>query len=161
LTVTFPRAVGQVPAYYYHKPSARRGYLFSDNSPLFPFGHGLSYTSFAYRNLTVTPSTILPGGTASVRVEVTNTGGRNGDEIVQLYIRDRASSVTRPVKELKGFERISLSPGQTKTVEFKITPDLLAFYDMHMERIVEPGFFDIMVGRGSADVQTVELQVGE
>ncbi|HSN77468.1 MAG TPA: glycoside hydrolase family 3 N-terminal domain-containing protein, partial [Anaerolineae bacterium] len=117
LPITFPRSVGQLPAFYNHKPSARRGYLFHNNTPLFPFGHGLSYTTFAYSNLRVTPERIEPDGQALVRVEVTNSGRHAGDEVVQLYLRDQVSSVTRPVKELKGFRRITLQPGETQTVE--------------------------------------------
>lgn len=161
LPITFPRTVGQLPAYYYHKPSARRGYLFSDKEPLFPFGHGLSYTTFRYDNLRLSTERIRPGETATVQVEVTNTGNRMGDEVVQLYIRDRVSSLTRPVKELKGFQRITLAPGETRTVEFTLTPDKLSFLDERMECIVEPGQFEIMVGASSARLDTVLLEVVE
>src|SRR6266850_596489 len=146
LPVTFPRSVGQLPSYYNRKPTARRGYLFTSKEPLFPFGHGLSFTTFEYSNLSVSPAQIGPVGQAKVSVKVTNTGKRAGDEIVQLYIHDLVSSVTRPVMELKDFKRISLAPGESKVVEFVITPDKLSFLDLNMNRIVEPGWFDIMVG---------------
>ncbi|MCA1577490.1 MAG: glycoside hydrolase family 3 C-terminal domain-containing protein [Acidobacteria bacterium] len=160
LPISFPRSVGQVPIYYNQKPSGRRGYLFADKSPLFPFGFGLSYTTFSYAQPTVAPARIAPDGHAKVTVAVTNTGKRVGDEIVQLYIRDLVSSVTRPIIELKDFKRISLQPGETKTVEFTITPDKLWFYDLNMKRVVEPGTFDIMVGPSSVKHQTVKLEVG-
>ncbi len=159
LPITFPRSVGQIPAFYNHKPSARRGYLFHSNAPLFPFGHGLSYTTFAYDNLRVTPQQIAPDGGAVVRVEVTNTGRRAGDEVVQLYLRDRVSSATRPVKELKGFRRITLQPGETQTVEFTLTLEHLQFLDARMQLVVEPGLFDVMVGGSSSNLETITLEV--
>jgi beta-glucosidase len=159
LPVSFPRSVGQLPIYYNHKPTARRGYLFTNKEPLFPFGYGLSYTTFAYSNLKVSPEKIEPGEQATASITVTNTGKVKGDEIVQLYIRDRVSSVTRPVKELKGFERISLAPGESRTVSFTITPDKLSFLNLNMQRVVEPGAFDIMVGQSSVKFQTVQLEV--
>jgi beta-glucosidase len=159
LPISFPRSVGQLPIYYNQKPSARRGYLFTDKSPLFPFGYGLSYTTFSYGKPGVSPAQMAPNGQAKVSVEVTNTGKRAGDEIVQLYIRDLVSSVTRPIKELKDFKRISLRPGETKTVEFTITPDKLWFYDLNMKRVVEPGTFEIMIGPSSAKHQSVNLEV--
>jgi beta-glucosidase len=159
LPISFPRSVGQVPVYYNQKPSGRRGYLFADKSPLFPFGFGLSYTTFSYGPPTVAPVQIAPNGQAKVTVAVTNTGKRTGDEIVQLYIRDVVSSVTRPIIELKDFKRISLQAGETKTVEFTITPDKLWFYDLNMKRVVEPGTFEIMVGPSSVKHQTVKLEV--
>ncbi|MFN2511087.1 MAG: glycoside hydrolase family 3 N-terminal domain-containing protein [Pyrinomonadaceae bacterium] len=159
LTVTFPRSVGQLPAYYNRKPTAKRGYLFTSKEPLFPFGFGLSYTTFAYSKLNVSPAQIGPGGQAKVSVTVTNSGKRAGDEIVQLYIRDLISSVTRPILELKDFKRISLTPGESKTVEFLITPDKLSFLDLNMNRVVEPGWFDIMVGTSSVKYETAKLEV--
>ncbi len=161
LPITFPRSVGQLPAFYNHKPSARRGYLFDDNAPLFPFGHGLSYTTFVFGNLRVTPERIAPDGTAIVRVEVTNSGPLAGDEVVQLYLRDQVSSVTRPVLELKGFRRVTLQPGETQTVEFLLGPQQLQFLDVRMQPVVEPGLFDVMVGSSSAQVQTVVLEVSD
>jgi beta-glucosidase len=159
LPISFPRSVGQLPIYYNQKPSGRRGYLFADKSPLFPFGYGLSYTTFSYGKPTVTPVRIAPNGQAKVSVTVTNSGKRAGDEIVQLYIRDLVSSVTRPIKELKDFKRISLQPGETKTVEFVITPDKLWLYDLNMKRIVEPGMFEIMIGPSSVKHESVNLEV--
>jgi beta-glucosidase len=159
LPVTFPRSVGQLPFYYNHKPTARRGYIFANKEPLFPFGHGLSYTTFTYSNLKLSPEKIDSGEQTTVSITVTNTGKLKGDEIVQLYIRDRISSVTRPVKELKGFARLSLAPGQSEIVSFAITPDKLSFLNLNMERVVEPGVFDIMVGPSSVKFQTAQLEV--
>ena len=159
LTISFPRSVGQLPLYYNRKPTARRGYLFANKEPLFPFGFGLSYTTFSYSNLKVNPERIGVAGDAKVSVVVTNTGKRAGDEIVQLYIRDLVSSVTRPIIELKDFRRISLAPGESKTVEFVITPDKLSFLDLNMKSVVEPGWFDIMVGTSSVKYETVKLEV--
>jgi beta-glucosidase len=165
LPITIPRNVGQVPTYYYRKPSARRGYLFSDKEPLFDFGHGLSYTTFKYANLKVTPDKIDPRrdatASATVAVDVTNTGKLAGDEIVQMYIRDDVGSVTRPVKELKDFARISLKPGETKNVQFRITPDKLWFLNEDMQRVIEPGMFTIMVGPSSRNdkLLTAKLEI--
>ena len=162
LPITFPRSVGQLPAYYNHKPSARRGYLWAEKTPLFPFGHGLSYTTFEYKNLQVTPAKIKKDGQAIVSVEVTNSGRRSGDEVVQLYIRDVVTErVTRPVKELKGFRRITLQPGEQRMVEFPLTADELFFLNENMMRVVEPGMFEIMIGSSSAELQTAQLEVVE
>ena len=159
LTISFPRSVGQLPLYYNRKPTARRGYLFANKEPLFPFGFGLSYTTFAYSNLKIDPARIGPSDNAHVSVTVSNTGKRAGDEIVQLYIRDLVSSVTRPIMELKDFKRISLAPGESKVVEFVITPDKLSFLDLNMKSVVEPGWFDIMVGTSSVKYDRVKLEV--
>jgi beta-glucosidase len=159
LTISFPRSVGQIPLYYNLKPTARRGYLFANKEPLFPFGFGLSYTTFAYSNLKVSPARVGVAGETKVSVTVSNTGNRAGDEIVQLYVRDLVSSVTRPIKELKDFKRISLAPGESKTVAFVITPDKLSFLDLNMRNVVEPGWFDIMVGTSSVKYETVKLEV--
>ena len=161
LPITFPRSVGQVPVFYNYKPSARRGYLFDEVSPLYAFGYGLSYTSFALKNLRLTKRRIKPGGSTRALIDVTNTGKREGTEVVQMYIRDLVSSVTRPVKELKGFRKVRLKPSETTTVALDITPDELSFYDRHMKYIVEPGEFEIMVGNSSrdGDLQKVVLQV--
>jgi beta-glucosidase len=161
LPITIPRSVGQLPDYYYAKPSARRGYLFNSNAPLFPFGFGLSYSTFRYDRLRVTPATIPTSGTATVEVDITNTSDRVGDEVAQLYIRDEVSSVTRPIKELRGFERISLKPGETKTVRFQLGPKELEFYDRQMKRVVEPGKFKIMVGPNSVNMIETLLNVTE
>ncbi|HEV2830240.1 MAG TPA: glycoside hydrolase family 3 N-terminal domain-containing protein [Pyrinomonadaceae bacterium] len=159
LTVTFPRSVGQLPAFYNRKPTARRGYLFTSKEPLFAFGFGLSYTTFDYSNLQVSPAQIRPKDQTRVSLTVSNTGKRAGDEIVQLYIRDLVSSVTRPIMELKDFKRISLAPGESKTVEFIITPDKLSFLNLNMENVVEPGWFEILVGTSSAKYHTAKLEV--
>ena len=120
-------------------------------SPLYAFGYGLSYTTFAIQNVRLEKKTIRANAATRVMADVTNTGKREGVEVVQMYIRDVVSSVTRPVKELKGFQKISLRPGEKRTVSFEITPDLLAFFDVNMEYVVEPGEFVIMVGNSSRD----------
>lgn len=159
LPVSFPRSVGQLPLFYNRKPTAMRGYLFASNRPLFPFGHGLSYTTFSYSAPTVSPARIPPGGRAKVSVEVTNTGHRAGDEVVQLYIRDEVSRATRPVMELKGFRRITMAPGERRTVTFDVGPEQLSYHGLDLRRIVEPGRFRLMVGGSSAEVKSVELDV--
>jgi beta-glucosidase len=158
LPMTFPRDPGQLPLYYNHKPSGCRShwqgdYIDMSVTPLFPFGHGLSYTQFAYSNLQITPEAVAPTGTVTISIDVKNTGPREGDEVVQLYLSDRAGSVTRPVRELKGFKRITLQPGETKTVIFKVPVTHLAFYNRAMEVVVEPGAVDVMVGSSSADIR--------
>jgi beta-glucosidase len=159
--MTIPRSAGHLPSFYNYKPSARRGYLFDDVSPLYPFGFGLSYTTFAFRNVRLEKKILRPDERTRVLVDVTNTGKREGTEVVQLYIRDQVSSVTRPVKELKGFQKISLKPGETRSVALDITPESLAFYDVNLRYVVEPGEFDILVGNSSrdADLQKVVLTV--
>jgi beta-glucosidase len=161
LPITIPRSAGHIPAFYNHKQMARRGYLFDDVSPLYAFGYGLSYTSFEIGNVRLTKDRIGPDGATKAMADVTNTGQRQGTETVQMYIRDRVSSVTRPIKELKGFQRVSLEPGETRTVTFEIVPELLAFYDIDMNYVVEPGEFEIMVGNSSrdCDLETVILTV--
>jgi beta-glucosidase len=161
LPITIPRSAGHLPAFYNHKPMARRGYLFDDVSPLYPFGFGLSYTTFKIEDVRLAKKSIARDGSTRVMARLTNTGDREGSEVVQMYIRDKVSSVTRPVKELKGFERITLQPGESRDVAFDITPDHLAFYDIDMKYVVEPGEFDIMVGNSSrdSDLQSVLLTV--
>jgi beta-glucosidase len=161
LPITIPRSAGHLPAFYNYKPSARRGYLFDDVSPLYPFGFGLSYTTFAFKNVRLAKKKIRAGESTRVFVDVKNTGKRAGTEVVQMYIRDRVSSVTRPVKELKGFQKILLSPNETKTVALDITPESLAFYDINMKWVIEPGEFEIMAGNSSRDedLQKVILTV--
>jgi beta-glucosidase len=159
LPITIPRSVGQLPAYYNHVPAAGRSYLLASTQPLFPFGHGLSYTTFNYENLRVSPEKIGPQGKATVNVDVTNTGSLAGDAVVELYIRDVVSSVARPVKELKGFRRVRLQPGEKRTVEFPLTSSALAVYNEDMHRVVEPGVFKIMVGASSEELTTTELEV--
>ncbi|NLK41636.1 MAG: beta-glucosidase, partial [Planctomycetes bacterium] len=151
LPITIPRSVGHIPAFYNYKPSARRGYLFDQVSPLFAFGFGLSYTQFRFGCPRLKKEVIRPNETTTLSVEVTNIGDRCGDEVVQMYIRDCYSSVTRPVKELKGFQRITLDPGQSTTVTLEITPEKLAFYNIEMNYGVEPGTFEIMIGNSSRD----------
>ena len=161
LPITVPRSVGHLPAFYNYKPSARRGYLFDDISPLYPFGFGLSYTTFTCKKPRLAKNKIRRNESTQLLVDVKNTGKRAGTEVVQMYIRDCISSVTRPVKELKGFHKISLRPGETRTVALDITPESLAFYDIHMKYVVEPGEFEIMVGNSSrdTDLQKVILTV--
>ncbi len=159
LPITFPRSVGQLPAYYYAKPSRNRDYAFEKNGPLFPFGYGLSYTTFRFDNLRVTPDKIAVGGAATVSVDVTNTGTRKGDEVVQLYVHQKIASVTRPVEILRGFERVTLEPGAKKTVELRITPDALSMINVDMHRVVEPGIFELKVGPSSAQTSSVTLAV--
>ncbi len=162
LPITFPRTAGHIPAYYNYKPSARRGYNVGfEVSPLFAFGHGLSYTTFSYSNLRLSAASMKTNGTVTVSVDVKNTGNRKGGEVVQMYIRDDYSSVPRPVKELKGFQKIWLEPGQSQTVSFSINPELLSFYDANMKWIVEPGDFTIMVGTSSDKTQSIKLTVGK
>lgn len=159
LPISFPRDVGQLPVYYGRKPTSFRNYLDLTREPLFAFGHGLSYTSFKLENVKVSPERIGPAGQATVSADVTNTGRRAGDEVVQVYIRDRVSSATRPVKELRGFERVSLAAGERKTVSFPLGPAALRFTDANMRRVVEPGQFDVMVGPSSTSLTTVTLEV--
>ena len=159
LPISFPRHVGQLPVYYDRKPTSFRPYLDMTREPLFPFGYGLSYTSFKLDNVKVDPPKIGPAGKATVTVDVTNTGARPGDEVVQLYVHDRVASVTRPVKELRGFERVGLAPGEKKTVRFTLGPEALRFTDENMARVVEPGLFDVMLGTSSTSLATVPLEV--
>lgn len=160
LPVTFPRNVGQVPIYYAHKNTGRpprederytSKYIDVPWTPLYSFGHGLSYTTFRYDGIAVKQPKISPDGRQEVTVTVTNTGKRAGHEVVQLYVRDDVASVTRPVKQLRGFRRIHLEPGQTQTVSFTLTPDDLAFYGADMKRVVEPGTFTVFAGGNSVD----------
>ena len=159
LPVSVARDVGQLPIFYNRKPSARRGYVFGETTPLWPFGHGLSYTTFAYGTPRVDSTRILPSGHTTLAVDVTNTGTRAGDEVVQLYVHARVSRVTRPVQELRGFQRISLSAGETRTVRFDVTPRTLGYYGPAMKWVVEPGTFDLMVGGSSVKVQTIAIEV--
>ena len=168
LPVTIPRTVGQVPLYYNHKNTGRppvanqkytSKYIDVPWTPLYPFGHGLSYTTFGYRNLRVSALRVSPADTVVVSVDVTNTGDRAGDEVVQLYIRDEVGSLTRPVKELRGFRRISLGPGQTQTVSFALGPPDLAFHDSALDLVIERGFFRVFVGTSSEQTQEVRFQL--
>jgi beta-glucosidase len=159
LPVSFPRSSGQLPVYYNRRPTSYRSYVDLTREPLWSFGHGLSYTTFALSKPKVTPDVVGPFGRATVTVDVTNTGARAGDEVVQLYVHDVVSSVTRPVKELRGFERVTLQPGQTKTVTFTLGPDALSLVNRQMQRVVEPGRFDIMLGTSSTKLATTSLEV--
>jgi beta-glucosidase len=170
LTVTFPRSVGQIPYYYNHKNSGRPHnpkdpytsyYIDLDNTPLYPFGYGLSYTTFDYSNLTVSKNQIKKNESLKVTVDVKNSGTKEGSEVVQLYIRDLVGSVTRPVLELKDFSKISIKPGETKTVEFTITPEKLKFYDLNMHYVIEPGDFKVFVGPNSAELKEASFSVTE
>ncbi|WNO52361.1 glycoside hydrolase family 3 N-terminal domain-containing protein [Stakelama saccharophila] len=159
LPVTIARSVGQLPIYYDHKPSAHRGYLFSSEKPLFPFGYGLSYSTFALSAPRLSQQTIGVGGSVDVAVDITNTSDRTGDEVVQLYIRDQVSSVTQPVKKLRGFRRVTLKPGEKRTVTFTLTPHDLELWNIDMDRVVEPGDFTIMTGSDSVDLKEATLTV--
>jgi beta-glucosidase len=159
LPITFPHSVGDLPDFYNHKPSANRTYAFSTRKPLFPFGYGLSYTTFKFDNLRVEPAQIVSEGTAKVSVDITNSGSREGDEVPQLYIHQRIASITQPVMQLRGFQRIALKPGEKKTVEFTVTPAMLSMLNIDMHRVVEPGVFDLMVGPSSDQTNTVALTV--
>ncbi|PSJ38461.1 glycoside hydrolase family 3 N-terminal domain-containing protein [Allosphingosinicella deserti] len=159
LPVSIARNVGQLPIYYNHKPTARRGYLFDQTSPLYPFGYGLSYTSFTMSAPRLADASVKMGRDVRVRVDVTNTGRRQGDEVVQLYVRDDEASVTRPVKELKRFERVTLKPGERRTVTFDLKPDDLAFWNREMKKVVEPGTFTISAGPNSVDLKSARLTV--
>jgi beta-glucosidase len=159
LPVTIPRSVGQLPMFYNYKPSAHRGYLFDAETPLFPFGFGLSYTNFEIGAPRLSQAVIAPDGRVTVQVDVRNSGARPGDAVVQLYIHDRVSSVTRPVKELKGFQRVSLQPGESRTANFTLTPRELGFWNLKMKHVVEPGEFEIMAGGNSTDLKTSILTI--
>jgi beta-glucosidase len=159
LPVTLPRNAGQLPLYYNAKPSARRGYLFDTSEPLYPFGWGLSYTTFELGAPRLSASAMTANGSVEVSVDVRNTGKVAGDETVQLYIRDKVSSVTRPVKELKGFQRVRLAAGERRTVTFPVDARTLEMWDEAMQRRVEPGEFEIMTGDHSAALQSATLTV--
>jgi beta-glucosidase len=161
LPVTLPRSVGQLPMFYNKKPSARRGYLFDTTDPVYPFGYGLSYTSFTLSAPKLSAATMKPSDSVQVTVEVTNSGKRAGDEVVQLYIHQPVASATRPVKELRGFQRVTLQPGESKPVTFAITPQSLWYWNAEMKRVVEPGEFEIMTGANSVDLQKAILKVTE
>jgi beta-glucosidase len=153
LPLTFPRSAGHIPQFYNHKASSSRGYLHDDISPLYPFGHGLSYTEFSYSDLQIDTPQVRAGGEASIRLRIKNSGKRAGTEVVQLYVQDPAASVTRPVQQLVGFARISLAPGQSAQLQFQLPVNQLAFLDSRMRWVVEPGEIRVMLGSSSADVR--------
>ena len=169
LTMTFPKNVGQIPLFYNHKNTGRplqegkwfekfrSSYLDVDNEPLYPFGYGLSYTTFQYSDIALSASAMGQDGSITAAVTVTNTGKRDGAEVVQLYIRDLVGSITRPVRELKGFEKVFLRAGESKTVSFKITPELLRFYDYDLNHVAEPGDFDLFIGGSSQAARTARI----
>ena len=169
LSFTMPKSVGQIPLYYNHLNTGRplekgkwftkfkSNYLDIDNDPLYPFGYGLSYTTFRYGEPRIDRTTMTADGAVKVSVDVTNTGSCDGCEIVQLYIRDLVASISRPVEELKDFSRIHLAKGETRTVTFTITADKLKFYNSNLRLVCEPGEFEVMVGPNSRDVQTVKF----
>lgn len=171
LTTTFPKSVGQIPLFYNHKNTGRpladgawfqkfrSNYIDIDNEPLYPFGFGLSYTTFSYSDVTLDKTSMTDKGGLTATVTVTNTGKRDGAEVVQLYIRDLVGSVTRPVKELKGFEKIFLKAGESKKVSFKITPESLKFYNYNLDFVCEPGDFEVMIGRDSQDVKKATFKL--
>lgn len=169
LPATFPQNVGQIPLFYNHKNTGRplqegkwfekfrSNYIDVSNEPLYPFGYGLSYTQFSYSDVKLSSTSLNTNGELTASVTVTNNGKVDGKEVVQLYIRDLVGSVTRPVKELKGFEKIALKAGESKTVSFKITPELLKFYNYDLEYVFEPGDFDVMIGGSSSDVKSARF----
>ncbi|WP_207535624.1 beta-glucosidase BglX [Desertivirga arenae] len=171
LTATFPQNVGQVPLFYNHKNTGRplaegkwfekfrSNYLDVSNDPLFPFGFGLSYTSFSYGDISLSKGTLKPGEAITASIKVTNTGSREGKEVVQLYIRDLVGTVTRPVKELKGFQKISLKAGETKTVTFRITEEDLKFYNSDLNFLAEPGDFKLFIGTNSRDLKEADFKL--
>lgn len=158
LPVTFPRSVGQVPIFYGHKPSGSRSNWYGDYvdesvQPLYPFGHGLSYTTFTYEALRITPAQVTLNETVEISLQVSNSGSRRGDEVVQLYVCDEYASLPRPVKELKGFVRLTLDPGERRTITFHLPVNQLAFYDADLRLILEPGRILVMIGSSSADIR--------
>ena len=160
LPVSIARNVGQLPVFYNHKPSARRGYIDGSTKPLYPFGFGLSYTTFDISEPRLSKASIAVGGSTTLQVDVTNTGKLAGDEVVQIYIRDDVSSATRPVLELKAFKRVTLQPGEKRTLSFEIKPSDLWFFNAQMKRVVEPGSFTIHAGPDSVKLKSVKLMVG-
>lgn len=172
LTVTMPQSTGQMPLYYNHLNTGRpvregatryykyqSNYLDVRNDPLYPFGYGLTYTTFAYGEPRLSSKTMSLDGSVTLTVNVSNAGSREATETVQLYIRDLVASVSRPIKELKGFERITLKAGESRDVTFTVTPDMLKFYNAGLEYVLEPGDFEVMVGPNSRDVKRSRITV--
>lgn len=161
LPVTIARNVGQLPVYYYKTPAARRGYVFHDNTSLFPFGFGLSYTTFTFGKPTFDRDRISANETAKVSVTVTNSGARAGDQVVQMYVHHPVSSIVQPVIALRGFKRVHLEPGASTTVSFDVGPDQLSILNAEMRPTVEPGPVDILLGGNSAETSSVRLTIAE
>ena len=159
LPVSVVRNAGQVPLFYDRKPSSRRGYLFDDASPLFPFGHGLSYTTFDISAPRLSAASVRPDQSVEVSVDVANTGGRAGDEVVQLYVTLPNRSVTTPVLMLKGFERVTLAPGERRTVRFTLEPRHLTIWNREMREVVEPGPVIVSAGNSSASLKQAEFTI--
>lgn len=170
LTATFPRNVGQIPIYYNAKntgrpqmpgdaPKFKSNYLDVENEPLYPFGYGLSYTTFTYSHIKLDRTSFRPGQSLTASVTITNSGNMDGEEVVQLYIRDMVGSVTRPVKELKGFQKVALKAGESKTVSFKITVNELKFYNSELKWVAEPGDFKVFIGGNSRDVKEADFKL--
>jgi len=158
LPISFPVSEGQLPLVYNHKPTGRGDdYLDLTGQPMFPFGYGLSYTEFEYDDLRLAEQQVSAGDTALVHFTVKNIGVMEGDEVVQLYIRDKLASVARPVTELKGFQRIHLRPGETKALHFTIAPVMLSMLDRDLKSVVEPGDFRIMIGASCRDIRLREI----
>ena len=166
LTATFPRSVGQIPIYYNHKNTGRpenpkdkytTKYIDSPNEPLYPFGYGLSYSTFEYGDISLSKNELKGEEKLTVSVNIKNTGKYKGEEVVQLYISDPVASISRSVKELKGFQKIMLAPGESKDVKFTVTPELLKFYNSNLEYNWEPGVFEVQIGGNSRDVKKAKL----
>jgi beta-glucosidase len=157
LCVTIPRSVGQLPCYYSKMPSMDRSYLLADNTPLYPFGYGLSYASFEYSEPELSNLEITAGDTSVLKVSLKNTGSVTGTEVVQLYIRDEVSSVVRPIIQLKDFKRVQINPGESKTIEFVIENSKLSFFNQYFKRLVEPGIFELKIGGNSRDLKSIKL----
>jgi beta-glucosidase len=153
LPMTFPRSVGQLPYYYNHKPTSRHVYVDQDTSALFPFGHGLSYTTFQYSDLKIAQPHIPLNGSVNISISIKNIGKVEGTEVVQLYLRDVIASVTTPVKSLKGFKRITLKPGESGIVQFNVDNKELMLWNREMKQVVEPGEFKVMIGSSSEDIR--------
>jgi beta-glucosidase len=158
LPISIPRSVGQIPVFYNHKPSGGRSNIYGDYvnekvSPLYPFGYGLSYSKFEFSNLVISAKNASAGETIEITCKITNISNIKGDEVVQLYCRDVYASIPRPVKELKGFSRVTLEPGQTKNITFKLPVNMIAFYDIDFDLVIEPGTIEVMVGSSSDDIR--------
>ena len=157
LPLSIPRSAGQIPVFYNHKPSGMHSNIYGDYTtekaaPLFCFGHGLSYTQFEYNQLRIGKPVAAPGETVDISFTLTNSGERAGDEVAQLYIRDEYASLPRPVKELKGFARVPLQPGESKRVTFHLPVNQMAYYNDNLELVLEPGTFKVMVGSSSEEI---------